>query len=311
MIHQNPAKIIQREFVSDFEVGECWGYNRFFRLDLLADEGYLNAHDSLELRYQVRPSTFFQKSRDQQWYINNLLRTQTLQLAEIKVLNERIERLTEAAAATTSSSSVGREVQARKSRSVSDASTSYSSRKPDIKSTVQIGSSSTAKNTVMLGDAVKQKTSNAAGGNSTVTNLNNNNDCQPPTDDFSALLSSFNMNSYVSHVNVQPSPTVSSESGSKVAVGASSGTNERFKNSNLSISYSSPNLQSNNSTSSIESVSSSWLVIWGLHYTVFPHFWRMTILRRSTRNSTGTLEGALPPKHRYFSTTLAQSTKTK
>ncbi|EDS32422.1 tripartite motif protein [Culex quinquefasciatus] len=68
-----------------------------------------------------------------------------------------------------------------------------------------------------------------------------------------ALLSSFNMNSYVSHVNVQPSPTVSSESGSKVAVGASSGTNERFKNSNLSISYSSPNLQSNNSTSSIES----------------------------------------------------------
>ncbi|KAL1377611.1 hypothetical protein pipiens_016145 [Culex pipiens pipiens] len=234
MIHQNPAKIIQREFVSDFEVGECWGYNRFFRLDLLADEGYLNSHDSLELRYQVRPSTFFQKSRDQQWYINNLLRTQTLQLAEIKVLNERIERLIEAAAAT-ASSSVGKEVQARKSRSVSDASTSYSSRKPDIISTVQIGSSSTAKNTAMLGDAVKQKTSNAAG------------------DDFSALLSSFNMHSYVSHVNVQPSPTVSSESGSKVAVGASSGTNERFKNSNLSISYSSPNLLSNNSTSSIES----------------------------------------------------------
>lgn len=51
MIHQNSTKIIQREFVSDFEVGECWGYNRFFRLDLLADEGYLNiGKDTLELR---------------------------------------------------------------------------------------------------------------------------------------------------------------------------------------------------------------------------------------------------------------------
>uniref|UniRef100_A0A1Q3FTQ0 Putative e3 ubiquitin-protein ligase trim37 n=1 Tax=Culex tarsalis TaxID=7177 RepID=A0A1Q3FTQ0_CULTA len=242
MIHQNPAKIIQREFVSDFEVGECWGYNRFFRLDLLADEGYLNTHDSLELRYQVRPSTFFQKCRDQQWYINNLLRTQTLQLAEIKVLNERIERLT-AAAAATAPSSISKEVQARKSRSVSDASTSYSSRKPEIKSVVQIGSGSTVKHVTMGSDAAKQKVHN---------NLNNN-DCQTTTDDFSALLSSLNMHSYVSQVNVRPSSTVSSESGSKVAVGTSSTTNERFKNSNLSISYSSPNLMSNNSTSSIES----------------------------------------------------------
>lgn len=231
MVHQNPAKIIQREFVSDFEVGECWGYNRFFRLDLLADEGYLNSHDSLELRYQVRPSTFFQKSRDQQWYINNLLRTQTLQLAEIKVLNERIERLTTSNAAPSVSS--GKEVQARKSRSVSDASTS--SRKPDIKSVVQIGSN-TAKSATVVSDVAKQKP------NSTVTNLNNN-DCQ--SDDFSALLSSLNIHSYVSHVNVQPSP--SSESGSKGVA------TERFKNSNLSISYSSPNLMSNNSTSSIES----------------------------------------------------------
>jgi hypothetical protein len=44
-------QIIQREFVSDFEIGECWGYNRFFRLDLLADEGYLNCNkDTLDLR---------------------------------------------------------------------------------------------------------------------------------------------------------------------------------------------------------------------------------------------------------------------
>ena len=71
MVHQasrDPSKNIVREFASDFEVGECWGYNRFFRLDLLASEGYLNTEaDTLILRFQVRPPTFFQKCRDQQW----------------------------------------------------------------------------------------------------------------------------------------------------------------------------------------------------------------------------------------------------
>jgi hypothetical protein len=45
------SKNVVREFASDFEVGECWGYNRFFRLDLLASEGYLNLEsDTLVLR---------------------------------------------------------------------------------------------------------------------------------------------------------------------------------------------------------------------------------------------------------------------
>jgi len=72
MVHQasnDPTKNIVREFASDFEVGECWGYNRFFRLDMLAAEGYLNTEsDTLVLRFQVRPPTFYQKCRDQQWY---------------------------------------------------------------------------------------------------------------------------------------------------------------------------------------------------------------------------------------------------
>lgn len=54
MIHQgsrDTSKNIVREFASDFEIGECWGYNRFFRLDLLASEGYLNTElDTLILR---------------------------------------------------------------------------------------------------------------------------------------------------------------------------------------------------------------------------------------------------------------------
>lgn len=55
MIHQGSldnSRNIVREFASDFEVGECWGYNRFFRLDFLASEGYLK-DDVLILQFQV------------------------------------------------------------------------------------------------------------------------------------------------------------------------------------------------------------------------------------------------------------------
>merc|ERR1719350_566967 len=88
MVHQakDSAKNIVREFASDFEVGECWGYNRFFRLDLLSSEGYLSG-DSLTLKFQVRPPTFYQKCRDHQWYIHQLqsLTAQyTAQIADLK-----------------------------------------------------------------------------------------------------------------------------------------------------------------------------------------------------------------------------------
>ncbi|XP_046681000.1 E3 ubiquitin-protein ligase TRIM37-like isoform X2 [Homalodisca vitripennis] len=95
MIHQgsrDASKNIVREFASDFEIGECWGYNRFFRLDLLASEGYLNTEmDTLILRFQVRPPTFFQRCRDQQWYIGQLL---TLQNQHVQQINELKEQLT-------------------------------------------------------------------------------------------------------------------------------------------------------------------------------------------------------------------------
>ena len=46
LIYQGPVNAgsgnnrnIVREFASEFDAGECWGYNRFFRLDLLASEG--------------------------------------------------------------------------------------------------------------------------------------------------------------------------------------------------------------------------------------------------------------------------------
>lgn len=59
----------------------------------MAEEGYLNTtKDTLELRFQVRASTFFQKCRDQQWYINQLLRQQSQNLSQIRELKDRLER---------------------------------------------------------------------------------------------------------------------------------------------------------------------------------------------------------------------------
>lgn len=43
------SKNVLREFTSDFEIGECWGYNRFFKLDLLNNEGFLE-RDTLILK---------------------------------------------------------------------------------------------------------------------------------------------------------------------------------------------------------------------------------------------------------------------
>ena len=61
---------VVREFASDFEVGECWGYNRFFRLDQLEEGGYLDTpQDSVVLKFHVRPPTFAQKCRDLTWWV--------------------------------------------------------------------------------------------------------------------------------------------------------------------------------------------------------------------------------------------------
>lgn len=76
----------------------------------MAEEGYLNTtKDTLELRFKVRASTFFQKCRDQQWYINQLLRQQSQNLSQIRELKDRLEReqmksltLAQSATATTS-----------------------------------------------------------------------------------------------------------------------------------------------------------------------------------------------------------------
>jgi hypothetical protein len=98
MIHQlskDSSKNIIREFTSDFEVGECWGYNKFFLLDALKTEGFIDMkNDRLILRFQVRPTTYQQKSRDQQWYIKHLEDDNQQLMNEITNLQEQVLALT-------------------------------------------------------------------------------------------------------------------------------------------------------------------------------------------------------------------------
>ncbi|CAF3122406.1 unnamed protein product [Rotaria socialis] len=98
MIHQlskDTSKNIIREFTSDFEIGECWGYNRYFLLNALISEGFHNTvNDTLILRFHVRPPTYQQESRDQQWYIKYLVNDNQQLNNEIKSLREKVLSLT-------------------------------------------------------------------------------------------------------------------------------------------------------------------------------------------------------------------------
>ena len=45
------GSVFEREFTSEFEAGECWGYNRFFQLDRL--DQYIE-HNQLRFIFYVR-----------------------------------------------------------------------------------------------------------------------------------------------------------------------------------------------------------------------------------------------------------------
>lgn len=61
-----------REFSSDFQNGECWGYNRFYKLENLEKEGFIDKNGSIHIKYYVRPQNYALLARDQRNYINLL-----------------------------------------------------------------------------------------------------------------------------------------------------------------------------------------------------------------------------------------------
>ena len=56
---------------SDFSVGECWGYKKFFDLSKLRSGNFL-VNDTLLLKLSIRQPTFHQQCKDMQLYIDAL-----------------------------------------------------------------------------------------------------------------------------------------------------------------------------------------------------------------------------------------------
>lgn len=49
MLNAKTNDCVIREFASDFETGECWGYNRFFKIEFLEKDGYTGDNDSVNI----------------------------------------------------------------------------------------------------------------------------------------------------------------------------------------------------------------------------------------------------------------------
>lgn len=60
MIHPRDWElIVSWEYSSDFEVGECWGYNWFYRIEGIIEEGFIFEEDkSLRLKFFVWASNY-------------------------------------------------------------------------------------------------------------------------------------------------------------------------------------------------------------------------------------------------------------
>jgi tripartite motif-containing protein 37 len=61
---------LTKTYKSHFKEGECWGYQKFIKLDNLFNSLYYDdLNDSISLVYSIRPTTFYQKCINLQNYI--------------------------------------------------------------------------------------------------------------------------------------------------------------------------------------------------------------------------------------------------
>jgi hypothetical protein len=69
--HGIPGRNFSREFTSAYGIGDCWGYNRFYKTDGLESNGFIDKADQLEIRFSVRALTWAQRCNDLQRYIES------------------------------------------------------------------------------------------------------------------------------------------------------------------------------------------------------------------------------------------------
>ncbi|XP_055350443.1 E3 ubiquitin-protein ligase TRIM37-like [Paramacrobiotus metropolitanus] len=62
----NPDRNVSKEFSSKFEVGECWGSNRFYARDQLAVDGFLN-NGMVAIKFEIRPPNYAKAYEYAEW----------------------------------------------------------------------------------------------------------------------------------------------------------------------------------------------------------------------------------------------------
>ncbi|KAI9140445.1 hypothetical protein BKA69DRAFT_1125702 [Paraphysoderma sedebokerense] len=93
--HEHRDHNVTREFSSEFEVGECWGYNKFFPSELLKKDGFLDISDTLVIKYYVRALSYHQKCSDLSRYVVGLQESLSKKDAEIKDLKSKLQERNE------------------------------------------------------------------------------------------------------------------------------------------------------------------------------------------------------------------------
>jgi len=75
-----------KEFISEHQAKDCWGYGKFFKISLLEEEGFiLPEKDQIVFKFSVRVPTYYEKCQKQEKYIQHLE----------KINKEALERLAE------------------------------------------------------------------------------------------------------------------------------------------------------------------------------------------------------------------------
>ena len=64
--------IISRQYTSDFEVNNSWGWNKILKIDSILNNGYLNENGDLKIKVSLKAESYFQINRDQNFAINQL-----------------------------------------------------------------------------------------------------------------------------------------------------------------------------------------------------------------------------------------------
>ncbi len=72
LINFKGKKNFYQEYSSNFSNGECWGYSKFFKLNHLKNDGFIDNQGRIIIKIHIRPESFSQLSRDLKNYIESL-----------------------------------------------------------------------------------------------------------------------------------------------------------------------------------------------------------------------------------------------